>query len=41
MIPVVGAAVGAVANYQLIKKLGTTAMMAYRMRLLPKALITN
>lgn len=34
MIPVVGAAVGAVANYQLIKKLGETAMMSYRMRLL-------
>ena len=32
LLPVVGAAVGAVANYQLIKKLGTTAMMAYRMR---------
>ena len=34
LIPVVGAAVGAVANYQLIKKLGKTAMMSYRMRLL-------
>jgi len=34
MLPVVGAAVGAVANYQLIKKLGKTAMMAYRMRVL-------
>ncbi len=32
LIPVVGVAVGAVANYQLIKKLGKTAMMAYRMR---------
>ncbi|WP_090994139.1 EcsC family protein [Pedobacter insulae] len=32
LLPVVGAAVGAVANYQLIKKLGKTAMMAYRMR---------
>ena len=41
MIPVVGAAVGAVANYQLIKKLGTTAMMSYRMRLLPQGLIAN
>lgn len=36
MLPVVGAAVGAVANYQLLKKLGKTAMMAYRMRLLKK-----
>lgn len=34
LLPVVGAAVGAVANYQLIKKLGKTAMQAYRMRLI-------
>ncbi|RYF21417.1 MAG: EcsC family protein, partial [Flavobacteriales bacterium] len=34
LLPVVGAAVGAVANYQLIKKLGKTAMMSYSMRLL-------
>ncbi|WP_316813177.1 EcsC family protein [Pedobacter heparinus] len=34
LLPVVGAAVGAVANYQLIRKLGKTAMQAYRMRLL-------
>lgn len=33
LLPVVGAAVGAVANYQLIKKLGKTAMMSYRLRL--------
>lgn len=32
LLPVVGAAVGAVANYHLIKKLGKTAMMSYRMR---------
>ncbi|WP_113639133.1 EcsC family protein [Nubsella zeaxanthinifaciens] len=32
LLPVVGAAVGAVVNYQLIKKLGKTAMMCYRMR---------
>jgi len=32
LLPVVGAAVGAVANYQLLKKLGKTAMMCYRMR---------
>jgi len=37
LIPVVGAAVGAVANYQLLKKLGKTAKMAYRMRLLDTA----
>ncbi|WP_113664087.1 EcsC family protein [Pedobacter nanyangensis] len=36
LLPVVGAAVGAVANYQLIKKLGKTAMMSYRMRELQK-----
>lgn len=36
LLPVVGAAVGAVANYQLIKKLGKTAIQAYRMRLLKK-----
>ncbi|WP_316822375.1 EcsC family protein [Pedobacter gandavensis] len=34
LLPVVGAAVGAVANYQLIKQLGNTAIQAYRMRLL-------
>lgn len=34
LLPVVGAAVGAVANYQLIQKLGKTAMMGYRIRVL-------
>ncbi|WP_346236509.1 EcsC family protein [Niabella insulamsoli] len=34
LLPVVGAPVGIIANYTLIKKLGTTAMNAYRMRLL-------
>jgi hypothetical protein len=32
MLPFVGAAVGAVANYKLIDRLGETAIMAYRMR---------
>ncbi len=32
LIPVIGAAVGVVVNYRLIKKLGVTAMNAYRMR---------
>jgi hypothetical protein len=32
LIPVIGAPVGVVVNYQLIKKLGNTAMNAYRMR---------
>ncbi|WP_439883160.1 EcsC family protein [Pontibacter sp. MBLB2868] len=33
MIPLIGAPVGAIVNYKLIKKLGNTAMNAYRMRL--------
>ena len=32
LLPFVGAAVGAIANYKLIDKLGKTAIMAYRMR---------
>lgn len=32
LVPVIGAPVGAVVNYQLVKKLGFTAMNAYRMR---------
>ncbi|HYV93864.1 MAG TPA: EcsC family protein [Chitinophagales bacterium] len=32
MIPIVGAPIGAIANYKLIEKLGHTAMNAYRMR---------
>ncbi len=34
LIPVIGAPVGVVVNYRLIQKLGSTAMNAYRMRLL-------
>jgi hypothetical protein len=34
LIPGIGAVVGVVVNYRLIKKLGYTAMNAYRMRLL-------
>jgi len=34
LIPVIGAPVGVLVNYRLIKKLGVTAMNAYRMRLL-------
>jgi len=33
LVPVIGAPVGIIANYQLIKKLGVTAMNAYRMRM--------
>ncbi len=36
LVPLIGAPVGIIANYQLIKKLGATAMNAYRMRLLPE-----
>lgn len=32
LIPVIGAAVGAIANYQLLSQLGTTAMNCYRLR---------
>ncbi len=34
LLPVIGAPVGVIANYSLLKKLGNTAMNAYRMRLL-------
>jgi hypothetical protein len=34
LVPLIGAPVGVVVNYQLIRRLGRTAMNAYRMRLL-------
>ncbi len=34
LIPVIGAAVGAVVNYRLVQQLGTAAMNSYRMRML-------
>ncbi|MFC3198602.1 EcsC family protein [Parapedobacter deserti] len=34
LIPVIGAAVGAVVNYRLVQQLGTAVMNCYRMRLL-------
>jgi len=34
LIPVIGAAVGAIANYKLIAQLGDTAMNCYRMRMI-------
>lgn len=34
LVPVIGAVVGAVANYRLMDKLGETAMNAYRLRLI-------
>jgi len=33
LVPVIGAPVGVLVNYRLVKKLGATAMNAYRMRL--------
>ena len=36
LIPFIGAAVGAIANYKLIQKLGFTARQAYRMRFINK-----
>lgn len=33
LVPVIGAPVGVIVNYRLVKKLGMTAMNAYRMRL--------
>lgn len=41
MIPLIGAPVGFVVNASLIKKLGLTAMNAYRMRLLENDLIVK
>ncbi|MBC7912862.1 MAG: EcsC family protein [Pyrinomonadaceae bacterium] len=40
LIPIIGAAVGAIANYKLITKLGTTAMNCYRMRYKPSEDLT-
>jgi hypothetical protein len=40
LVPVIGAPVGAVVNYNLIKKLGKTAMNAYRMRIFETQLLT-
>ncbi|MEP7144668.1 MAG: EcsC family protein [Ferruginibacter sp.] len=34
LVPVIGAPVGVLVNYRLVKKLGITAMNAYRMRLI-------
>ena len=34
LIPLIGAPVGLIVNYQLVKNMGETAMNAYRMRLL-------
>ncbi|MCX7710572.1 MAG: EcsC family protein [Clostridia bacterium] len=36
LVPIIGAVVGAYANYQLMDKLGETSKNAYRLRLLPQ-----
>jgi EcsC protein family len=36
LVPIIGAPVGAIANYRLLRKLGNTARFAYRMRWLEK-----
>ncbi len=41
LIPVIGAPVGVIVNYRLIKKLGITAMNAYRMRLINPLELSN
>jgi hypothetical protein len=41
LVPVIGAPVGLVVNYSLVKKLGITAMNAYRMRLPKQNNIAN
>jgi uncharacterized protein (DUF697 family) len=41
LVPVIGAAVGAITNYQLIAQLGETAMNCYRMRILKPLRIEN
>jgi uncharacterized protein (DUF697 family) len=38
LLPVIGAAVGAIANYKLVAQLGDTAMNCYRLRLMKKAI---
>ncbi len=40
LIPVIGAPVGLIVNYSLIKKLGITAMNAYRMRIFDRKTIS-
>lgn len=41
LIPVIGAPVGLIVNYSLIKKLGITAMNAYRMRIFERKTLYN
>lgn len=39
LLPIIGAPVGAIVNYRMIKKLGVTAMNAYRMRIIKPGLL--
>ncbi len=41
LVPFVGAAVGAVVNHRLTKKLGNTAMNAYRLRMMQNKLLSD
>ena len=41
LVPVIGAAVGAIANYKLVAQLGETAMNCYRLRLLKPLIDSN
>lgn len=41
LVPGIGAVVGVVVNYKLVKKLGLTAMNAYRMRIFQKQTISG
>lgn len=41
LVPVIGAPVGAVANYQLVKKLGRTAKNAYHMRWAERSMLAD
>jgi uncharacterized protein (DUF697 family) len=41
LLPVIGAAVGAIANYKLIAQLGDTAMNCFRMRIIDKTPLLN
>ena len=41
LIPVIGAPIGFFVNRKLLKKLGLTAMNAYRMRILQKPLLPD
>jgi hypothetical protein len=41
LVPGIGAVVGVVVNYKLVKKLGDTAMNAYRMRIFQKQLLSG